>query len=290
MTLALSEFQRVTTRSGVQIAWASAGDGPPVLVPAMSWLAEDLLPLAVDRTLIFYDIRSQGRSDHMLEHQIGFERDLADTEDLLAALELERVALLGWSYYGAVMARYAFSHPEQVSQLALLGPLAPRAQPHWNQYLENLSRSLDMQALADLEKQRRAGLRTADPVAWCKAHTRLFLRVYVSNDAALAQMRSCPCVEPNLDPEVVNKQTLRVIEGMALYDWRDEMRGMSTPTLILHGDRDAVPIAGSHEWLEVLADARLEVLHGRAHMPWLEQPEDFFGPLDQFLARGDTNG
>ena len=47
---------------------------------------------------------------------------------------------------------------------------------------------------------------------------------------------------------------LKVIEGMGDYDWREEMAGLEVPTLILHGDQDPVPLQGSHEWVDVLAD------------------------------------
>ena len=96
-------------------------------------------------------------------------------------------------------------------------------------------------------------------------------------------MKSSPCVQPNLDPEAVNKQMLRIIEAMGDYDWRQEMKGLAVPTLILHGDRDPVPLQGSHDWTEVLANVRLTVLEGCGHLPWIEQPDRFFPEVEAFL-------
>ncbi len=66
------------------------------------------------------------------------------------------------------------------------------------------------------------------------------------------------------------------------------MQGLSIPTLILHGDRDPVPLPGSVEWADTLSDARLVVLEGCGHMPWLEQRERFDAELEAFLGTEDA--
>jgi proline iminopeptidase len=278
----------VTAEDGVRIAYRKLGRGAGiVVVPAMSWIADDLTPLAGDRTLLFHDIRSQGLSDPAADHQISFQRDVADLECLRSALGIERMTLLGWSYHGAVTAHYALLHPDRVERMVLVAPLAPRATPYWRQYLDNFAKRLDIAALRELELRRRDGTKDLDPVAWCRAHTELILRVYVADPTCLRTMKSSPCVRPNLDPEVVNKQILKIIDGLGDYDWRREMAGLRTPLLIVHGDRDPVPLQGSFEWIETLPDARLRVLEGSGHLPWLEQPDHFFPPVNAFLSGED---
>lgn len=286
MTDGAAEPEYVTTDDGLRLALRRHGDaGPIVIVPSLSWLGADLRPLAEHVQLVCYDHRGQGRSDRATDRQIGFERDVADLECIRAGIGAERIALLGWSYHGAVAARFAWAHADRVERMVLVGPVAPRAAPHWREYLQAFGGSLDVARLRELETQRRAGLKDRDPAAFCRAHTDLILRVYVADPSCLLAMKSSPCVQPNLDPEIVNKQMLRVIEGMGDYDWRDEMAGLAVPTLILHGDHDPVPLQGSREWTEVLADVRLTVLEGCGHLPWLEQPDRFFPQVEAFLRK-----
>ena len=55
--------------------------------------------------------------------QVSFDKDVADLEALVAALDLPSVSLTGWSYCGGVVARYAMLHPERVSRLVMVGTL-----------------------------------------------------------------------------------------------------------------------------------------------------------------------
>lgn len=71
------------------------------------------------------------------------------------------------------------------------------------------------------------------------------------------------------------------VEG---YDWRPLARRVSAPTLLLHGNRDPLPLAGSEEWARVLPHARLQVIANAGHYPHAEQPEQFFPAVEAFLA------
>jgi len=75
-------------------------------------------------------------------------------------------------------------------------------------------------------------------------------------------------------------------EGEYDYDWRPQAARISAPTLIVHGDKDPLPLAGSSEWTRALPRARLVVISGAGHYPHAERPEHFFPAAEAFLASG----
>ena len=276
----------VSVSTDVALAWRrSGGDGPPLVVPAWSWLGDDLGPLEARSAFVTYDLRGRGRSSAVLDDdRLGFEQDLADLETVRAALAIERLSLLGWSYYGALAARYALAHPERVERLVLIAPSGPAQRPFFSRFLERFAERIDPVGLSRLETARRAGLKETDPLAWCRAVNRLFFEAYVADPRSLDAMRSSPCAAPNLDIDRVNNQGRKAHERLGDYDWRGDFRALRVPTLILHGLEDPVLVEGSREWARILPDARLELWDATGHMPWLERPELFFPAVERFLA------
>jgi proline iminopeptidase len=67
------------------------------------------------------------------------------------------------------------------------------------------------------------------------------------------------------------------------YDWRERVRALSTPVLVIHGERDALPVAVSTELVELLPRALQTLLPDAGHMPFWEAPAPFFGAVTAFL-------
>jgi pimeloyl-ACP methyl ester carboxylesterase len=70
------------------------------------------------------------------------------------------------------------------------------------------------------------------------------------------------------------------------YDWRDRLRALSTPTLVIHGEQDPLPYlplanVPSHSY--ILRDVQLAVVPSSGHMPFWEAPERFFSLLASFF-------
>jgi class 3 adenylate cyclase/pimeloyl-ACP methyl ester carboxylesterase len=123
--------QFATAPDGVQIAWASIGNGPPVL-KAPNWLnhreyewrspvwAPAFAELARHWRLVRFDERGNGLSDWEVE-DFSEEMMIGDIATVAEAAGLERFALLGISQGCPFSIRYAVEHPERVTCLVLLG-------------------------------------------------------------------------------------------------------------------------------------------------------------------------
>ena len=113
------------TAGGRTVGYRRAGAGPPLVVlngfaaTKDDWDPVFLDALARNRELVLLDLRGMGESsDDGEAFTIG---DLAaDVAGAIAALDLGRVAVLGWSMGGFVALSLAASEPAAVSKLVLL--------------------------------------------------------------------------------------------------------------------------------------------------------------------------
>ena len=68
------------------------------------------------------------------------------------------------------------------------------------------------------------------------------------------------------------------------YDWRDQLRALTVPVLVLHGERDALPPSVALDLAGVLPRARHTVIPDAGHMPFWEAPVPFFAAVESFLT------
>lgn len=123
--------QFATASDGAQIAWASIGQGAPVL-KGPNWLNHleyewhspiwrpILAKFAKLCHLVRFDQRGNGLSDWEVE-TVSEDAMAGDMSAVATAARLDRFALLGISQGCAFSVRYAVEHPEQVTCLILLG-------------------------------------------------------------------------------------------------------------------------------------------------------------------------
>ena len=133
-----------TTTDGVQIAYATAGQGSPVIFVS-NWLThlelDWQLPsrrklfemLANNHRLVRYDARGNGLSDWEVD-DISFEASVADLTAVINEVGLEKFALVGQSQGAAIAAAYSARNPDRVTHLVLYGgyargPCLPPTEP-----------------------------------------------------------------------------------------------------------------------------------------------------------------
>jgi pimeloyl-[acyl-carrier protein] methyl ester esterase len=71
---------------------------------------------------------------------------------------------------------------------------------------------------------------------------------------------------------------------LAETDLRGELSAITQETLVVHGDRDAVvPVAAGEALARRLPAARLEIVRGAGHAPFVSRPRQVAGVLREFL-------
>jgi pimeloyl-ACP methyl ester carboxylesterase len=148
-----------TTDDGVRLAYATMGEGPP-LVKVANWLTHLdydresviwrhwLAGLSRHHRLVRYDERGCGLSDWDIP-DFAFDAWVRDLESVIDAAGLDRFPLLGISQGGPVAIAYAVRHPERVSHLVLLGTFAQgrRKRAKTQQEAELIEAYIDMTRL-----------------------------------------------------------------------------------------------------------------------------------------------
>ena len=131
---ARQEIRDCSTKDGVRLAYATTGNGPP-LVKASNWLTHlDFewgspiwrhwyAELSRHHRLVRYDERGNGMSQRDVDYG-SLDVWVQDLETVVDAAGLDRFPLLGISRGGSIAIAYAVKHAERVTQLVLHGAFA----------------------------------------------------------------------------------------------------------------------------------------------------------------------
>ena len=252
-----------------------------------AYLAPNLDVLAGHYRLISYDQRGGGRSTVVTDPaRLSRNHHVDDVEAVRRHFGLNKVVLLGHSWGAAPAAFYAKVHPDRVAAVILLDPIPARSDPWINQFGANLGRWMDEATSKQVAALAAARRGATDPVAACRAYWAVFIRGYMADPhdkAVLGRMRGDVCDAP---PEAI--ANTGVVSSAALgsngWDWREEFHGTDVPVLIVHGDKDPIPLASAGEWAKAFPRATLLPIAGAGHFPFVEQPQALLRAIQPFVT------
>ena len=69
------------------------------------------------------------------------------------------------------------------------------------------------------------------------------------------------------------------------FDLTGELKKISCPTLIIHGDKDVIPLSTVEPIHAAISGSELRVIEECGHFPYVEKPDQLFSSLDAFLDR-----
>lgn len=277
----------LTTSDGARLYYAIYGRGrDTVIVPAGVLLSPYLSPLREDVTLVFYDPRGRGRSDWIAESKrLTMADEVRDLEAVRAGLGISRAGLVGFSYLGLVTALYAADHPDRVTRLAQLGPLAPDEQTS-SRYAPPERKIRGDSAAARLARARATASDTADFAADCRRWYEAYLPMYLGDPSQASQVVMDFCEQRNESPARFLwrvDQTMRSLPRH--WDFTRKAAAIRAPTLVIQGDRDlAASPDGARRWAELIPNARLIMLAGAGHLAFVERSDRVTPALARFFS------
>ena len=240
-------------------------DGPqdaPALVlgPALgttSQIWRDQLPaLSRHWRVVRYDLPGHGGSPAHPVHTV--EEMAVLLLELLDHLGIQRFGYIGLQLGGSIGTLLALSHPHRLASLALIGASAGPGSPDtWRQH------ALVVRA-AGLEHEART------------AAQRWFTARSLEQEPALAE--PCAHMVRSVDPACY----AACCDALAKHDLRDQLSGITAPTLVIAGAEDTYCHPGAGRELNAgIPDSRLAVVPNAAHLANVEQP----GPVTELLLR-----
>ncbi len=270
-----------TSADGVQIAYATTGQGPP-LVKTANWLSHLefdwrspvwrhwIEELSRDHMLVRYDERGCGLSDRSPE-EFSFEGWVRDLEAVVDALGLERFPLLGISQGGAVAITYAVRHPERVTRLILYGAYAR-------------GRALRDPSPEAVEERR--ALMTLTRHGWGRddpTYRHMFTMGFIPGASAEQMHWFNDLQRASTSPE----NAVRFMEEFDRIDVRGLLAQLDLPALVLHGRDDRrVPFEEGRRLAAAVAGARFVPLESQNHILLEDEPawRAFLGEARRFLG------
>ena len=224
--------------------------------------------------VITYDRRGFGQSDKPTS---GFDYDTlsADLARIVNQLGLADVTLVGFSMGGGEVARYASSIGDAKLRSVVFASAVP---PYLMQGPDNPDGPLTKETAAEQEK----GLK-ADRTAFFEQFTTGFFSAagVLKVSEADRQEALALCYQSD------QAAALGCMKAFGTTDFRDDLTKIHVPTLVMHGDSDAiVPFEGSGKRThEAIAGSELVVIKGGPHGVNVSHPDQFNASLLQFLAR-----
>jgi proline iminopeptidase len=289
---------------GIRLRHFSEGSGRPVLfvhggpgVPLRQPLAA-LEPLAERRQFVYYDQRGCGGSTRpirkftssnyyenmkTLDRTLGLGAQIADIERVRRILGEQKLVLMGHSFGGFLAALYAAEFPERVAGLVLVAPasvlvlpapegdlfstvgtrLPDSMKPEYDAYLK---RMLDFGGIFSKSDQDLQAV-NAEFAKYYRAVSKH--PVFTDSDAG--------------DVGGWMVEAMYMSMGQK-HDYREALRRVKAPVLVIHGNEDLQPESASRTYVEAFPNAKLAVIRNAGHFVFNDQPVEFAAAAGAFLG------
>ncbi|HEX4701851.1 MAG TPA: alpha/beta hydrolase [Pseudonocardiaceae bacterium] len=263
----------------VELYYEDRGAGQPVVLihgwPLSGRAWESQVPALVDGgyRVITYDRRGFGSSSQPWD---GYDYDTmtADLHALIEHLDLTGVTLVGFSMGGGEVARYVGTYGTARIAKAVFAAAVP---PFLFKSEQNPDGGLDQTVLTGFHD----GIR-ADRIGFVDQFVTNFFAVDGRTDLVSEPLRR---YNVQIAAGASPKGTLDCTTAFATTDFRDDLKACTIPTLVIHGDADAIvpfEISGKRT-AETIDGSKLVLVPGAPHGLNVTHADTFNAELLAFL-------
>ena len=258
----------------------TGGNGKPVILihgwplSGKSWKLQVPALRDAGYRVITYDRRGFGDSDKPV---LGYSyKTLAeDLSGIITALDLRDVTLVGFSMGGGEVAQYIADFGEdRLSRVVFAAAITPM--------MMNLPNNPE----GPLEKTKAAKMTfdlTTDSDAFYDDFTKQFFSPNADGNILVTEAQRQEALA--LCKKASKLAALEAMQAFGLADFRDDLKNISVPTLIIHGDADGtVPLEGSGARTHAaIPQSQLHIINGGPHGINVSHAQEFNSVLLEFL-------
>jgi pimeloyl-ACP methyl ester carboxylesterase/DNA-binding CsgD family transcriptional regulator len=273
-----------TTTDGITLAYATSGEGPPLV-----WVADGVTHLDLDwkgplwshwfrefsknHTLVRFDQRGTGLSDRSVV-DLNMDAWVHDLETVVDDAGLEKFPLLGFCQGGAIALDYAVRYPDRVSHLILL---------------DSYSRGDLVDGTPLQKKKETEALTSLIEAGWGREDTDVFRRVFSGLLIPEGSEEEHQWLAELQRKATSPAMAARLWEAFNLIDIEQQAKQVTTPTLVFHVKEDKViPFENGRKLASLIPGSRFVPLQGENHILLENEPawKQFVDEVLNFIGTG----
>lgn len=248
---------------------------------------QGLRVLAEDRPVIFYDQLGCGKSDRPDDASLWkIERFVEELGQIKAALSLDRVHILGHSWGTTLAAAYILSNPEGIESVIFSSPCL--SAPLWAEDQERNRKHLPEEVQAILKACEETGTTNSEEY---KTATAVFNKHFVCRlDPMPAFLKEgAQYKNPDIYNFMWGPSEFHVTGNLRNFDCTSQLKEITIPTLYTCGRFDEATPESTNYFSSLTPGAKFHVFENSAHMPYLEETDEYVKVIKQFLHNIDQN-
>jgi proline iminopeptidase len=208
---------------------------------------------------------------------INLSAYLEDIEALRTHVGTKKFIIVGNSWGMILGLAYAGSYPNAVRAVVTVGS-GPITYEYLGVFADNQSTRLGPCEIELRDFWRDPAREAAD------SQRAAFERLRVATPAYFYDRKKALQMAMELKPEDYNfRVPPAFLQAEGHYDVRSKLRSISAPVLLLQGRQDLAGEANVCEAHSLISKSKLSFIDKCGHMPWLEQPEQTWKIVGEFL-------
>ena len=271
---------KTSSSPATELYFQDVGEGRPVVLihgwplSHRMWEAQVTALTEAGYRCVSYDRRGFGDSGRPAG---GYDYDTfaADLNDMMSHLDLRDATLAGFSMGGGEVVRYISKYGTARVAKAVLAAAVP---PYLYKSADNPDGGLDDATIASFE----SGVKS-DRIAFLDQFSKGFFSAGCELKVSEFQRQYALSLAEVASP----KGTLDCIGAFGRTDFREDLKSVTVPTLVIHGDSDGIvpfEVSGKRS-AAAIANSELVLIKGGPHGINASHSEEFNAALISFLAR-----
>ncbi len=259
-------------KAGKNLYYEVQGEGEPTLLFVHGWMASSDVwrkqapYFSRNNRVVTFDLTGYGQSAK--PDGLAYTPDLwlDDLDALIEHLNLDKPILIGWSMGGAIGIAYAASRPEALSKLVLVDSTPLLIAPP-DIFEHSIPPETADQLAGALQSDFSAGARGFVEMMFPEPN----IEALKDEIHAITQQTTAPIA-------------LESVGNAGSADLRPMLDQVKIPTLILHGENDAVCSPKAGQCLaHMIPNTQIHTFSGKGHAPFLTNAQAFNERLAAFI-------